>query len=121
MDHYKHSIYKKVLSHADFSSAHYNPSCGDRVSFQGTVQDNTLLELAFQGSGCVISQATASMLCEKFQGHHFTDPLSFTTEQLLELIGITLGPNRLRCALIALHALQEGITSYQRGNAADVK
>ncbi|BDC34822.1 iron-sulfur cluster scaffold-like protein [Candidatus Dependentiae bacterium Noda2021] len=121
IDHYKNTSYKKLLPQADFSSAHYNPSCGDRVSFQGRVQDNNLVDLAFGGSGCVISQATASMLCEHFTGKDLADPLSFTSEQLQELIGITLGPHRLRCALIALQALQEGIVSYQTMKTADVK
>lgn len=112
IDHYKYSPHKKLLDAADFASAQYNPSCGDRVAFQGVMDNEQIKDLAFQGSGCVISQATASMLCGQFIGKPLSAIQSFSTDDLLGLIGITLGPHRLRCALIALEALQQGVSSY---------
>lgn len=113
IDHYKHSPHKKLLSACCFASAQYNPSCGDRVSFQGVVENGLIKDLAFQGSGCVISQATASLLCAHFIGKTLSAIDSFSTDDLLQLIGITLGPHRLRCALIAREALQQGAHSYR--------
>lgn len=102
-----------MLKDPNLVSEQYNPSCGDRVSFEGIIENEIVIDLAFQGSGCVISQATASLLCEQFIGKPIEAIFSFSTEDLLNLIGISLGPNRLRCALIALIALQEGATSYK--------
>ena len=86
-----------------------NPSCGDSVSVGFNLTNNIITKILFLGSGCVISQATASMLTEACFNKelHFIENL--TKDDILKLIGIELGPNRLRCALLSLEALQQAI------------
>ena len=70
-------------------------------------------KLVFSGSGCVISQATASMLTEHCIGKNVEEVLALTKDDILKLIGIELGPVRLKCALLALQALQQGIIEFE--------
>lgn len=113
LDHYQYPRHKGELLSADFSSHQHNPSCGDSVLFQGFICTAGLLAgVAFQGSGCVISQATASLLSEHALGKATTQILLFNKETILLLIGMELGPTRLKCALLPLEALQQGIALY---------
>lgn len=112
MDHYHHPRHKGTLSSPVIESGEYNPSCGDSVSIQAEVKDGIISAIAFQGSGCVISQATASLLTEYALHKSLENMVSFSTDDLLQLIKIPLGPTRLKCALLAKQALQEGIKKY---------
>jgi nitrogen fixation NifU-like protein len=114
MDHYRNPRNNGVIEAADFSSGEYNPSCGDAVSLTGTITGQLLINVRFQGKGCVISQATASMLTEYVQGKQLSDIHAITNEDILTLIGMQLGPNRLKCALLPLFALRAGIELYQK-------
>ena len=112
MDHYHHPRHKGVVATPSFSSHKHNPSCGDAIVWQGIVDDAGLLTaVAFQGSGCVISQATASLLADLVQHWSVNQIKTLSSPDVIKLIGIDLGPTRLMCALLPLHALQEGLCS----------
>jgi len=64
MDHFKNPRNRGRLENADFTISQFNPSCGDKISVEGIIQDGILTQVAFEGKGCVISQAAASMLSE---------------------------------------------------------
>jgi nitrogen fixation protein NifU and related proteins len=106
MDHYRSSAHRGVVQNPTFSSKVHNPSCGDTVAVAGRVIDGILVELKFTGAGCVISQAAASLLCEAMEGKPYADVARVTPETMQQLLGTQLGPTRLRCALLALEALQ---------------
>jgi len=113
VDHYKHSRNSGVIDPADFSSAQYNPSCGDRVSVTGLVSsDGVITDIRFQATGCVISVATASLLSEKVKGLTLADAALLDTPDILDLIGMSLGPTRLKCALLPLYALRDALHDY---------
>lgn len=113
MDHYRHPRNRGSLEDADFSSAIHNPSCGDTVQFEGRVQNESVVTIAFQGKGCVISQGIASMLTEKLAGKAKKEILSLDKDFVLDMLGMQLGPTRLKCALLPLQALQEGIAGVR--------
>ena len=106
-DHYQNPRNKGVLENPDFTANIYNPSCGDSITFQGTLDDGKIMRLAFQGFGCVISQAVASMLTQKLIGLNLRDILLLNADFIKELIGIQLGPTRLKCALLPLDTLRK--------------
>lgn len=112
MDHYRHPRHKKKLSNPDFVIADRNPSCGDEIHIEGMVQADHITDLGFHGAGCVISQAAASMLAELVIGKKFDAILNMTKDDILAMIDMPLGPNRLKCALLCLMVLQEGIKRY---------
>ena len=111
MDHYRNPRNRGLIENADFFSGRYNPSCGDAVSLAGTIQDGTLAACSFEGKGCVISQATASMLTQKVVGMAVSEIANLDAAAITKLIGMSLGPTRLKCALLPLEALQGGILS----------
>lgn len=114
MDHYRNPRNKGPLTEANFTSGHYNPSCGDRVQLEGVIVDGRMRLLAFQGSGCVISLATASLLTQAVTTKTLSEIMNLDSTFIEELIGIRLGITRLKCALLPLIALQEGVQAYQQ-------
>ena len=119
MEQFKNPNHKKEVASPDFSSGKDNPSCGDKISIAGKIADGVVTDIGFQGSGCVVSVATASLLMENCLGKSLEEILSLTKDDILKMIGMELGPNRLRCALLPLEALQKGILDYQQERKAD--
>lgn len=112
MDHYRNPRNNGVLAECDFRAEQRNSSCGDEVIFTGIVRDNTLIDVAFQGKGCVVSQATASLLSEHVKNKTLDDILALDKDDLIAMLKMPLGPVRLLCALLSLTALQNGIREY---------
>ena len=100
-----------VLEKPDFSSGVFNPSCGDQVIMQGTIRDGVVQQVLFEGKGCVISQAAASMVAEYAVGKTVEEVKAMQKEVVLALVQIPLGPNRMRCALLSWEALLNALTS----------
>lgn len=113
-DHYKNPRFSGLLGQHDFQSEESNPSCGDKVLFQGIVHEGYLKDMRFLAQGCVISQATASMLSEFVVGKSVAFIADLTTDDIKNLVKIPLGPVRLKCALLSLQALQKVLISYQK-------
>lgn len=116
MDHYRHPRNRGRLAAPAFITEMLNPSCGDAVSLQAQVRDNIIIALMFEGKGCVISQAAASLLTEYACNKALVELLAMTKDDMLKLVGMQLGPLRLRCALLPLEALQQGIESYAQSS-----
>lgn len=115
LDHYRFPRHKGKLINPDFSSGQHNPSCGDQVCFEAKLAHGAIAEVAFDGVGCVISLATASMLAELIKDKPIHILIDLTSADILNLIGMELGPTRLKCALLSLSALQEGLHAHLKG------
>ena len=116
MDHYRYPRNCGSLSRADFSSGSFNPSCGDSVAFSGLIVAGILADVKFLGKGCVISQAAASLLTEQVKHTQLSTIVLMTANHMQTLIGMQLGPTRLRCALLPLEALHKGIEEYAQSH-----
>lgn len=117
MDHYKNPRNYGTLDAYNFQISQLHPSCGDAIGIQGLVKDNILVDCAFTGKGCVISQATASLLTEKIKGMSLESIEAMDADDMKKLIGIDLGPLRIQCALLSLYALKMGIAQYKEQRA----
>jgi nitrogen fixation NifU-like protein len=73
------------------------------------VKDGRIESVRFSGHGCSISQAAADMLCEKLEGMSLEDAKKISREDILEMLGIQLGPVRLKCGMLALKTLKAGV------------
>lgn len=113
LDHYHHPRNAGQLDGPDFSSSEYNHSCGDQVHIEGRIKNGIVEDIVFLGSGCVVSQAAASMLTEYSKGKSVNELLLLNKDFMLKLVGIDLGPTRLRCALLPLYALTHGLTAHK--------
>lgn len=112
LDHQRFPRNRGRLERADFCATSGNPACGDEITIEGCVHDGVLVQIAFTGVGCVISQASASLLTEAVKQKTIAEITALHADFMLSLLGIPLGPTRLRCALVALEALQEGLRKY---------
>ena len=109
LEHYKHPRCHGTLDDATVTYEDANPLCGDRIRMDIKIADGRIEKVRFSGTGCSISQASASMLCEAVEGKTVDEVRGMGREQMLEMIGIDLGPVRLKCALLALKTLKAGV------------
>jgi nitrogen fixation NifU-like protein len=110
IDRYKNPLMRGVLDPHDFSYEDDNPLCGDRIRIDLRVDaENRITEAAFSGEGCAISQASADLLVESIVGKRLDEVKAFSKEDILEMLGIELGPVRLKCALLSLKVLKAGV------------
>lgn len=109
LDHYRHPRHKGALADADIHYHDTNPFCGDEITIDLKVEDGTVVNAAFDGRGCAISQATASMLMEEVIGKTLDELKTWDKEYILEMLGIEIGPVRLKCALLPLKVLKAGV------------
>ena len=117
LDHFRHPRNRGELPDAQVSTEALNPSCGDEIALQIRVDDGILSQIAFMGKGCVISQAAASLLTELVKGKRVEELEGLTKDDMTSLVGISLGPTRLRCALLALESLHNALLLYKESNA----
>jgi nitrogen fixation NifU-like protein len=109
LDHYKHPRHHGTLENPDISYEDANPLCGDVLRMDFKIKDGRIEQVCFSGHGCSISQASASMLCERVQGMSLEEAKKIGRDDVLEMLGIELGPVRLKCALLALKTLKAGV------------
>jgi len=109
LDHYENPRNYGVLPDADISYEDDNPLCGDRIRIDLKVQDGRIVDVRFSGKGCAISQASASMLTERIKGATVEEARQLTRDDILEMLGIPLGPARIKCALLSLKVLKAGL------------
>ncbi len=118
IDRYKNPQYRGHLDPHDISFEDDNPLCGDHIEVTLRVDaEGRVSEARFDGKGCAISQASADLLIESIIGKSLEEVKKMTKQDLLDLLGIELGPVRLKCALLSLKVLKAGV--YGLGEASD--
>ena len=113
IDHAKNPRNYGLSEKFDFISSEYNPSCGDMVVIAGRLQDDILLEIRFEGKGCVLSLAMASKLTEYLKGKSIAQTKVLDKDLVTCLLGLELGLNRLQCGMLSIKALQKAMLFCQ--------
>jgi nitrogen fixation NifU-like protein len=121
LDHYSQPRNWGVLSPADIDHEENNPLCGDHLRLTMRVKDGKIAELGWSGDGCAISQAAASMLGETLVGKSLEEARAISKEDVLSMLGIELGPVRLKCALLSLKVLTVGAFGLAGWNDNDAE
>ena len=109
MDHYRNPRNQGLVGTPSFYSFAHNALCGDSVEVSGIVVGLRLVKVGFRGKGCVISQAAASLFCQAMEGKLIPEIMRTGPDDVTKLVGIELGPVRLKCALLVREALHTGI------------
>ena len=126
LDHYKNPRNKRDLSGAQLSCSQNNPLCGDEITVFVNADDGEIAEIAFQGTGCSISQSSASMMTEAVRGRRLEEARTLAEEfrgmmagdvdpnedefgDLVALKGVVKYPIRIKCAVLAWDVLQEAL------------
>ena len=115
LDHYKNPRNKAEMPDPDFSHTGENPSCGDTITVNVSLEadDETIEYVTFTGDGCAISQASASMLSERLQGTTLSELEAMGTDDVTEMLGVDISPMRIKCAVLARQVAQDGAAMHQ--------
>jgi nitrogen fixation NifU-like protein len=118
IEHYKNPDHRGTLDPHDISFEDENPLCGDHIRVDLRVDENGVIkEATFDGHGCAISQSSADLLLDSIIGKSVEDIKQMNKQDVLDILGIDLGPVRLKCALLPLKVLKAGV--YGLGEATD--
>ena len=129
LDHSRHPRHSGVLEHPTHKAEGYNPLCGDRVSVTLDLKDGRVADIKFQGKGCAISQASASLMSEMLAGRTLkeaeqlmggflhlvkgeadTGELNADDRERLEVMaGVSAFPMRVKCATLAWHTMKSAL------------
>ena len=126
LDHYRHPHHKGLAETYDVEVHHVNPTCGDEVTLRVRVADGTVEEVTFDGQGCSISQASASVMTdlvtglpvdealalqEEFltlmQGKGLLEPDEERLQDAVAFAGVAKYPARVKCALLGWMAWKD--------------
>ena len=140
LDHYRRPRHVGALENPDLQSEGFNPFCGDQVVLTLNLDEiGRIKQVGFQGEGCSISQASASMLTDHLIGRTLDDTEQFVrsfkdimqgaelTEaqeedfgEIVALQGVKEFPIRIKCALLGWTTLQDAISDYRQSHDHDV-
>lgn len=115
LDHYKHPRNFGHLEGAHVMSEEINVSCGDKIAIEILLGNDkkSIADIRFSGEGCAINQASASMLTEVVKGMTAAQVMKLDLPYVEKLLGTTLTPSRVKCALLPLEAIQKAVHSVR--------
>ena len=119
LDHYENPRHHGALDAPDVVMRGGNPGCGDIVTMYVKLGDGERIEdVSFEGEGCTISQAAASIVTEKVLGKTLSEVSAMNHEIVVDEMGHEVVANRVRCATLALNTIKAAERKYRAGQAA---
>jgi nitrogen fixation NifU-like protein len=112
LEHYRNPHNQGVLDPHDLHAADSNPTCGDELSMTLRLDAGRehIADVAFEGRGCAISQASASILTDTLRGMSLDEVQAISPQSVLDELGVPIGPARLKCALLGYKVLQGAVS-----------
>lgn len=130
LEHSKHPRNYRALESANHKAEGFNPLCGDHFTVYAEMKDGTIHDLSFQGTGCAISKASASMMTQSLKGKSESEAEELFTRfhelvtgrggsgdavgKLAVFAGVSEFPLRVKCATLAWHALRAALRGEQQ-------
>ncbi len=112
LDHYREPRNAGRLDPCTFSHKELNQSCGDTIEMFVLLDAGRVTGVRFDGQGCAISQAAASMLTDFVKGKIVDELRALGKDDVFAMLGVPVGPTRIRCALLGLLTIQAGLNDY---------
>ena len=107
LSHYKRPRNWGPMDAPDLEFEDTNPLCGDELKVMLKVDENKLVtEVKFDGHGCAISQASASMASEELVGKSVDELVALDKAFVLDLLGIDISATRMKCAMLSLKVIK---------------
>ncbi len=113
LDHYKNPEHFGQLDPHTLAHRGENPLCGDSLEVTLNLDDRTVTAARFKGQGCAIAQASTDILLSHIQDMPIEEILAMDDEVMVELLGIEVSPMRLKCAILGLLIVQDGLKIHQ--------
>lgn len=110
LDHYKRPHNFGELEPHDLENHEHNPLCGDELGVHIRVEDGRIADLKFHGTGCAISQASASIASDELIGMDVQEAGALGADWMIELLGIPVSATRRKCALLNLKVVRGAVT-----------
>jgi len=139
LDHYRNPHHRGLREPFDAEVHHVNPTCGDEVTMRVKIVDDTVADVSYEGEGCSISQASASVMSDLVIGRSVADALDLEREFLalmqsrgtvepdedvledaVAFAGVSKYPARVKCALLSWMAWKDATAQVVGGSAAAV-
>lgn len=114
---YKNPLNKRAIPKADITHSGANVTCGDRVRIYVKLKNESIDDISFEGEGCAITFASASLLTENAKGKTLDEIIPWNSVTVFGWLEIELGPARIKCGLLPLETLQEGIKKIYKQQA----
>ena len=112
LDHFRNPHNYGLLKSASVHRRELNPLCGDEIEIALHLAGQKVKEVRFQGQGCAISIASASLLTDYLKCRSVKEIMKISSKTVLELLGIPISSSRIRCALLALKTVQGCLEEY---------
>lgn len=109
MELYKSPENYGILKNPTHEHTETNSSCGDEITMQLKVENGKIKDVKFQGSGCVMSIVSSSMLTDKIKGMNLEEVKKLGKEDVLKLLKIEINPGRLKCVILPLYAIKNSL------------
>lgn len=109
MDLYKNPSNFGIMKNPTHKKTEYNSLCGDEITVQLRVKDGKVKDVKFNGSGCVISMVSASLITEKIKEMSTEEIKKLNNKDILDLLKIRISPARIKCALLPLEATKRAL------------
>ena len=119
LDHYRHPRNAGALAMPSVRWNEVNVSCGDSLTLFMRIENDTIAEVRWEGTGCAISQAAMSLLSEELPGMTLSDAQAIVPSHVRDLLGVPVGTRRIKCAFLCLHALKNAIRSIKKVEPQD--
>lgn len=111
---YEHQKNTGKIKDAEASQHEENVSCGDKITVYLKIDKGKVSDVKYEGSGCVISMGTSTILTDFLKGKSMSEIESFDKQKLLKLISIDPGPVRMHCATLSLRAIRKALLQYEK-------
>jgi nitrogen fixation NifU-like protein len=122
LDHYEHPRHRGPMPDATVTMKGGNPGCGDIITAHLKIGDGERIEdVSFEGEGCTISQAAASILSEQILGKTLDEVKNMDHTQFIEDLGKEVVINRLKCATLALNTVKAAERKYRAQQAGETQ
>ena len=107
-------LYKSPSNYGELKGANreateHNSLCGDEITVQLLVEDGKIKDVKFNGSGCVMSLVSSSLLTDKIKNMDLREVKKLTKDDVLDLLKIKINPSRIKCVLLPLDAVKKSL------------
>lgn len=115
LDHYRNPRNFGLLKGANLKARDVNITCGDKITMQlKTDAKGKISDIKFSGSGCAISQASASMLTEMVKGLSVEKARKVSNDDIYKMLAVPISQGRVKCALLSLVTLKKALEKYKK-------